>query len=247
MYKISITSTTTTTTELTITSNALPTMSDLPPPAPEPTSSKPESPNNSTSTATAISASDGQSHPKCPVSRIYNQKRELLALLGFVLLAATFCGTGAGLAIVAGLQGTPPHRRKAGWMRGDGLLALGVVCAVVHFATMMLLTGLAARDARRKTRRTLPWLGAAFGSAAVTLVVLIAEELRRWGWANWAAVWLLVCAGWLVCMGLECATGFWYAVVYRIARCCRCSRFRSRGEEAPVAGPRRNEAEGEGA
>ncbi|KAK7751321.1 hypothetical protein SLS62_006727 [Diatrype stigma] len=221
-------------------------MPDLPPSAPEPTSSKAESSNDST--LTAISASASGRHPKCPVSRIYHKKRELLVLLGFVLLVATFCGTGAGLAIVAGVQGTPNHDRKSDWMRGHGLLALGLVCGVVHFVTMLLLTGLAARDARRKARRTLPWVGAAFGSCAVALVILIEEGLRRWGWDNWAAVWLLVCAGWLVCMGLECATGLWYLVFHRVARCCPRfrfrSRFRSRGDEAPVAGLRRIEGEG---
>ncbi|RYP80063.1 hypothetical protein DL769_002637 [Monosporascus sp. CRB-8-3] len=130
-----------------------------------------------------------------------------------LLLATVWFGSTAGVALLARVH-TAGHVPR-GWSPGT-LAAAAAACCAVNALCVGLFTLFAARESLARGRRALPWLGAALGAAAAALVLAV-EELR--GWGNWPYVWLLVCAAWLACLGLECVTGVLYLLAHRVGAC----------------------------
>ncbi|RYP17827.1 hypothetical protein DL765_004311 [Monosporascus sp. GIB2] len=131
-----------------------------------------------------------------------------------LLLTIFWFGSTAGVALLAQVQ--TAGRVPRGWSPG-ALAAAAAVCCAVNALCIGLFTLFVARESLARGRRTLPWLGAALGAAAALALVLAAEELRAWG--NWPYVWLLVCAAWLACLGLECLTGALYLLAHGVGAC----------------------------
>ncbi|RYP92227.1 hypothetical protein DL770_001646 [Monosporascus sp. CRB-9-2] len=159
------------------------------------------------------STADRRTTPRPP--RISEETRSCIR--GFCTSLAVvilWFGSTAGVALLAQVH-TAGHVPR-GWSPG-ALAAAAAVCCAVNALCIGLFTLSVARESLARRRRTLPWLGAALGAAATAVLVLAVEELRAWG--NWPYIWLLVCAAWLACLGLECVTGVLYLLVHRAGAC----------------------------
>ncbi|RYP47345.1 hypothetical protein DL768_006596 [Monosporascus sp. mg162] len=159
------------------------------------------------------STADRHTAPKPP--RISEETRSCVrgfcASLAVVIL---WFGSTAGVALLA--RARTAGRVPRGWSPG-ALAAAAAVCCAVNALCIGLFTLSVARESLARGRRTMPWLGAALGAAAAAALVLAVEDLRAWG--NWPYVWLLVCAAWLACLGLESVTGVLYALVHGVGAC----------------------------